>query len=68
MEGKRAIVVIASGDLPRGSPMDHASTYMTTMLGFIRITDVTFVAAEGTAGDLDAALKGAQTQIVALTT
>ena len=41
---------------------------MTTMLGFIRITDVTFVAAEGTAGDLDAALKGAQTQIVALTT
>lgn len=68
MEGKRAIVVIASGGVPRGSPMDHASTYMTTMLGFIRITDVTFVAAEGTAGDLDAALKGAQTQIVALTT
>ena len=66
MEGKRAIVVIASGGVPRGSPMDHASTYMTTMLGFIGITDVAFVAAEGTAGDLDAALKGAQTQIDAI--
>ena len=39
---------------------------MTTMLGFIGITDVTFVAAEGTAGDLDAALEGAQTQIDAI--
>lgn len=66
MEGKRAIVVIASGGVPLGSPMDHASTYMTTMLGFIGITDVAFVAAEGTAGDLDAALKGAQTQIDAI--
>ena len=66
MEGKRAIVVIASGGVPLGSPMDHASTYMTTMLGFIGITDVTFVAAQGTAGDLDAALKGAQTQIDAI--
>ena len=66
MEGKRAIVVIASGGVPLGSPMDHASTYMTTMLGFIGITDVAFVAAEGTAGALDAALKGAQTQIDAI--
>ena len=37
-------------------------TFMTTMLGFIGITDVTFVAA----GDLDAALEGAQTQIDAI--
>ncbi|MDG1102629.1 MAG: NAD(P)H-dependent oxidoreductase [Ascidiaceihabitans sp.] len=66
MEGKRAIVVIASGGVPLGSPMDHAGTYMTTMLGFIGITDVTFVAAEGTTGNLDAALKGAQTQIDAI--
>ena len=66
MVGKRAIVVIASGGVPLGSPMDHASTYMTTMLGFIGITDVTFVAAQGTAGDLDAALKGAQTEIDAI--
>ena len=26
LEGKRAVVVIASGGVPLGSPMDHAST------------------------------------------
>ena len=36
------------------------------MLRFIGITDVTFVAAVETAGDLDAALKGAQTEIDAI--
>ena len=63
MEGKRAIIVIASGGVPLGSPINHTITYMTTMTGFIGITDVTFLAAEGSASDLDAALKGAQTQI-----
>jgi FMN-dependent NADH-azoreductase len=66
MTGKRAIVVIASGGVPIGSPMDHASTYMTTMLGFIGITDVTLVSAEGTARDLETAVKSAENQIEAI--
>jgi FMN-dependent NADH-azoreductase len=66
LSGKRAIVALATGGVPMGSPMDHASTYMTTMLGFIGITDVTFVSAEGTAHDLDGALKAAEDQIKAL--
>jgi FMN-dependent NADH-azoreductase len=46
--------------------MDHTSIHLTIMLGFIGISDVTFVDAEGTVSDLDAAPTGAQTQIDAI--
>ena len=38
-------LVVASGGLPIGSPMDHASTWLTDFLGFIGLTDVTVVEA-----------------------
>ena len=66
MAGKRAIVVIASGGVPFGSPMDHASPYMRTMLGFIGITDVTFISAAGTASNSETAINAANEQIEAI--
>ncbi|NOX73929.1 MAG: FMN-dependent NADH-azoreductase [Alphaproteobacteria bacterium] len=66
LTGKRAIVTVASGGVPVGSPMDHATTYLTQVLGFIGITDVTYVSATGLAVDPDAALKSAEAEIDAL--
>jgi FMN-dependent NADH-azoreductase len=66
LKGKRAIVTVASGGVPVGSPMDHATTYLTQVLAFIGITDVTYVSATGLAVDPDAALKSAEAEIDAL--
>jgi FMN-dependent NADH-azoreductase len=66
LEGKRAIIVIATGGVPIGSSMDHLSDYMRTIMGFIGITDVTFIAAEGAASNPDGARAAAKTQIQSL--
>ena len=46
MTGKRAIVCFASGGTLFGSDIDFASGYVRHILGFIGITDVTFIAAD----------------------
>ncbi|MEO0999472.1 MAG: NAD(P)H-dependent oxidoreductase [Pseudomonadota bacterium] len=46
LEGKKAYIVAASGGTPVGSPIDYATTYLTHVLGFIGISDVTVVAAD----------------------
>ncbi|ABD53677.1 FMN-dependent NADH-azoreductase [Jannaschia sp. CCS1] len=66
LEGKRAIVAVASGGTEAGSDIDFATGYMRHVLGFIGITDVTFVTADRLMVDPDAAHKTAQTQIEAL--
>ncbi|MEL6570823.1 MAG: NAD(P)H-dependent oxidoreductase [Pseudomonadota bacterium] len=43
LKGKKAIVVFASGGVPMGAPVDFASPHLRQFLGFIGITDVTFV-------------------------
>lgn len=63
LKGKRAIVGYASAGTPMGSEIDHASGYLRHMLGFLGITDVTFVAADGLAMDRDAGLARAQKAI-----
>ncbi|NOX39630.1 MAG: FMN-dependent NADH-azoreductase [Alphaproteobacteria bacterium] len=63
LTGKRAIVTVASGGVPVGSPMDFATTYLTQVLNFIGITDITYVSATGLASDPDAAIKSAEQQI-----
>lgn len=47
LKGKRAYIVFASGGVPLGSQVDFASGYLKHILGFIGITDVTIVAADG---------------------
>jgi FMN-dependent NADH-azoreductase len=66
LQGKRAIVAYASGGVPMGSPVDFASTYLRQVLGFIGITDVEFIAAEGTAMDAEGALSRATAAIADL--
>ena len=44
--GKKAIICFASGGTPFGSDIDFASGYIRHVLGFIGITDVTFIPAD----------------------
>jgi FMN-dependent NADH-azoreductase len=43
--GKKVFVVIASGGVPIGSPMDFQSNYLKAVFGFLGITDVTILGA-----------------------
>lgn len=46
VENKKVIVVTTRGGLHKDSPRNSIESYLTTMLGFIGITDVKFVYAE----------------------
>lgn len=46
IENKKAIIVTTRGGLHKDSPRNSIESYLTTMLGFIGITDVEFVYAE----------------------
>lgn len=71
--GKRVIVVSSRGGIysegAAAAPLDHQETYLRGVFGFIGITDVTFIRAEGLAlgGDSrDAALQSAHAEIAKL--
>lgn len=66
LEGKRAVLVIASGGTESGSDIDFATTYMRHVLGFIGITNVDVVTADQLMIDADASMKTATDQIAAL--
>ena len=55
LQGKRAIIAMATGGVPHGSDVDFATPYLKFFLGFIGITDVTVVAADGANADEAAA-------------
>ena len=46
LQGKRAIIVTATGGMPVGSDYDFASPYLRHFLGFMGINNVAIVAAE----------------------
>ncbi|MBM3604351.1 MAG: FMN-dependent NADH-azoreductase [Alphaproteobacteria bacterium] len=60
LKNKRAFVAYTAAGTPLGSDLDHASGYLRHMLGFLGITDVTFVAADGLAMDREAGMARAQ--------
>jgi len=71
--GKKVIVVIARGGIystsEGGRAMEHQETYLQTLFGFLGITDISFIRAEGLAmGDAakSTALSGAAAEIKAL--
>jgi len=66
LTGKKAIVAIASGGVPVGSDMDFATPYLKFVLGFVGITDVVFVSADGLVADEAGALARSDAQIAAL--
>ena len=59
LEGKRAVLAIASGGTAVGSEIDFATNYAKHVLGFIGIYDVDVVAADQMALDAEAALSNA---------
>ena len=46
LQGKKAIIVSASGGTPLGSGIDFCTPYMKHIMGFVGITDVTVIGAE----------------------
>ncbi|MEM1074079.1 MAG: NAD(P)H-dependent oxidoreductase [Pseudomonadota bacterium] len=66
LDGKRAVLAVASGGTAAGSEIDFATGYMRHVLGFIGISEVDIVAADRLMVDADAALAKASTEIDAL--
>ena len=66
MTGKKAIICFASGGTPFESNIDFASGYLRHILGFIGITDVTFISADKHFMD-DQSVINANTAVDALT-
>ena len=61
LTGKKAYIAIASGGTPVGSEIDFMSRWLTFFLGFIGITDVEVIAADGIMGqDGEAKIAAAQ--------
>ena len=54
LEGKRAVIAMASGGTQAGSPIDFATPYLRHVLDFVGITDVQLVSAAGGASLDDA--------------
>ena len=46
VDDKLVYVVVASGGVPVGSPMDRSSAWLTTFLGFLGLRNVTLIAAD----------------------
>jgi FMN-dependent NADH-azoreductase len=63
LEGKRAVVAMASGGTQAGSEIDYATPYIRHMLNFMGITDVEFVTADTMMVDPEAARAKAQAQL-----
>lgn len=69
LKNKQVYVIQTAGGKHSGTETDSQSAYLCTVLGFLGMTDVTFIYAEGLAMGGDAeqlALQAAATQIAAL--
>lgn len=66
LEDKKAYVIVPSGGVPVGSPMDFATPYLRHALSFVGITDVEFIGAQGADRGNDDALDDARSRIAEL--
>ncbi|WP_349742448.1 FMN-dependent NADH-azoreductase [Roseateles cavernae] len=69
VKGKKVYVVLARGGVYRDQPSDTMVPYLKTVLGFLGMSDVSFIYAEGLAMGPDAeaaAVAGARAQIAEL--
>jgi FMN-dependent NADH-azoreductase len=66
LSGKRVIVAVASGGTAVGSEIDFATSYLRHVLGFLGLSDITYVAADRLALDPEAALAAAHREVEAL--
>ncbi|MEO0766962.1 MAG: NAD(P)H-dependent oxidoreductase [Pseudomonadota bacterium] len=63
LEGKRAILAVATGGTPVGSDIDFATGYMKHVLGFIGIHDVQIIAADRVMAQGEEAMASAKAEI-----
>ncbi len=63
LEGKKAYIVVATGGVPVGSPVDFATPYLKHVLGFIGIDDVEVIAADRLNSQADEAMDAARARI-----
>ncbi len=66
LRGKKAYLVVATGGVPVGSPMDFATPYLRHALAFVGITDVEIVAADRLNSDAEESVDKARVQIADL--
>ncbi len=63
MENKKAWIVVASGGVPVGSPVDFATPYLRQVMGFLGITDIDVIAADQLTSRSDVAIDAARAEI-----
>ncbi len=63
LKGKKAYLVVATGGVPVGSPMDFATPYLRHALSFVGITDVEIIAADRINTDIEESMDRARAQI-----
>lgn len=63
LEGKRAIIAVATGGTPVGSEIDFASGYLRHIMGFIGIHDVEVIAADRVMANGPEAIADARAEI-----
>jgi FMN-dependent NADH-azoreductase len=63
IRGKRVDIVITTGGVPLGSPVDFVSGYLKQVFGFIGIEDLNIIAADQMNVDADNSYQNALTQI-----
>jgi FMN-dependent NADH-azoreductase len=66
LEGKRAIILVASGGTAVGSSIDFATPYLKQALAFIGITDVEIIASDAMGKDATEKREQASSQIQVL--
>jgi FMN-dependent NADH-azoreductase len=66
LAGKKAYVVVATGGVPVGSPMDFATPYLRHALSFLGITDVEVIAADRVNSNAGESMDRARAQIAEL--
>ncbi len=66
LRGKKAYLVVATGGVPVGSPMDFATPYLRHALAFVGITDVEIVAADRLNSDAEESVDKARSRIADL--
>lgn len=66
LQGKKAYLVVATGGVPVGSPVDFATPYLRHALNFLGITDIEVIAADKLNSEADEAMDAARTRIAEL--
>ena len=64
--GKKAYLVVATGGVPVGSPMDFATPYLRHVLAFVGIEDVEIIAADRSNSNAEESMDRARAQIAEL--